>query len=103
MKKIIEIIAKVMSFIGAVPAWILPDKLKGYRTQFYLIISTIVGMLAVFTDMIPKICELLNGVGISCNTEMITAVLIALATSMGANLREKTNTPVFVKENAAGK
>lgn len=103
MKQVIEIIAKVLAWIGSIPAWLLPDKLKGYRTQLYIIISAITGIIATFTDMIPVLCTHISAMGIPCSPEAIVTFLITLNAALGAKLRADTNTPVFVSENAAGK
>lgn len=110
IKKMIVYINMGISWIGTIPTFFLPEKFKGYRTQafnigglFALILSTSLEQNGYET--LPEMIT--NFIGMITTwtppTWVVQVISLAFWGLGNLKLREKTATPVFVKENAASK
>ena len=89
LKKIITILGNVLAFIGQVPAFLLPQSLKGYRTELFTLIG--LGIAALESFDITGIADAICGI-FSCNPSVIHSIYALILAAGNVALRRKTNT-----------
>ncbi|MEP7197278.1 MAG: hypothetical protein ABI851_12220 [Saprospiraceae bacterium] len=89
-KKIIVILGSVLNFVGKIPAFLLPNALKGYRTELFNLLALGVAALDKF-DIIgisDAICGIFN-----CDPKAIQMLFALIVTAGNVALRRTTDTP----------
>lgn len=89
IKRVIVLLGNVLNLIGKIPAFLLPAKLKGFRTELFNGLAALVVILEGFeiTSIADAICGLFN-----CDPKLIVEVFMLLVTSVNVSLRRKTDT-----------
>lgn len=92
IKVAFKFLSSVLSVIGKIPVFLLPPKLKGYRTELFNMIGVVIVALEGFdiTGMCESVAAIIN---INCNTVQEIFALLMLMGNL--DLRKKTDTKVY--------